>query len=99
MFLMVAIIIGVVMIVTSPELYASEPLPTKIVSGYDINTIQNDDAEMRKIQGMLEKRKLQPTLASTMSQVFIIPQPDMPNHFLTVKYPSKQYISYKTTHI
>lgn len=99
MFLMVAIIIGVVIIVTSPELYASAPLPTKTVTGYDINTIQNDDAEMRKIQGMIEQRKLQPTLASTMSQVFILPQPDMPNHFVTVKYPNKQYISYQTKHI
>ena len=99
MFLMVAIIIGVTIIVTSPEFYDSEPLPTPGVRGYSLKAIKKEDAEMRKIQDMFKNRKLQPTLASTIGQVFILPQPDMPNHFVSVKYPNKQYISYKTSHI
>lgn len=99
MFLMVAIIIGSVMIVTSPELYDSQPLPVPGVRGYSLKAVQEENVEMKKIQAMISKRKLQPTLASTIGPVFILPQPDMPNHFVSVKYPNKQYISYTTTHI
>ena len=99
LFLMVTIIIGVIILITSPEFFNSEPLPVPGVRGYSIKAIQEENAEMKKIQDILSKRKLQPTLASTIGQVFILPQPDMPNHFVSVKYPNKQYISYKTTHI
>ena len=101
LFLLLAIIIAVTVLVTSPEFYDSYPVnprPMGVATSSLIDVIQ-EDAEMAKLNLMISKNKLQPTIASTLGPVFIIPQPDMPNHFVSVKYPNKQYISYKTTHI
>ena len=42
LFLMVTIIIGVTILVTSPEFFDSEPLPTSDIRGYSIKAVQKD---------------------------------------------------------
>jgi uncharacterized ion transporter superfamily protein YfcC len=97
LFFVLAVIIGITYIVTSPEFYDFDNGRVHLNS---IKAVQEEDAELRKLyQNIKISQPLQPTLASTMSQVFIIPQPDMPNNFISVRYPNQQYISYTTTHI
>ena len=97
MFLMVAIIIGVVLMVVSPEFYVD---PSRRVEFSELAFVPPYDSEMHNIQKQIENVQLQPTVASTLGQVLILPQPDMPNHFVVVKDPvPKDYISYSTMHI
>jgi len=97
MFLMVAIIIGVVLLIVTPEFYVN---PEQRVEFSELAFVPPYDEEMHKIQREIDLVQLQPTVASTLGQVLVLPQPDMPNHFVVVKNPvPKDYISYSTTHI
>jgi len=91
LFLIMLIVIGVTITVASPEFYEN----------YSHENYQKGDTlKLADPVVYIDETKLQPSLASTIGQVFVIPQPDMPNHFITVDGPvPKQYLGYSVVHI
>jgi len=97
LFLVITIILGVTFTVISPEFYDQIPSTTASSTFYDFKDIIKEDEEMKLLQVEVNKVQLQPTVNSTLGQVFILPQPDMPNYFVAVRsgnIPGKDYISY-----